>query len=88
MRRGDAMNGFILTGRGSPIGGRELARLLVSGRSRQALRGLMMLRRAYDHVFVMATVEGVRPIRRPYYEAYVDALNILAAKATLIARAL
>jgi hypothetical protein len=88
MRRGDAMNGFILTGRGSPIGGRELARLLVSGRARQALRGLMMLRRAYDHVFVMATVEGVRPIRRPYYEAYVDALNILAAKATLIARAL
>jgi hypothetical protein len=82
------MNGFTLTGRAAPIGTRELARLLFSGRARRALRGLMMLRRAYDHVFVMATVEGVRPIRRPYYEAYVDALDILAAKATLIARAL
>jgi hypothetical protein len=82
------MNGFTLTGRPAPIGARELARLLFNARARQALRGLMMLRRAYDHVFVMATVEGVRPIRRPYYEAYVDALNILAAKTTLIARAL
>jgi hypothetical protein len=82
------MNGFTLTRRASPISSRELARLLFSGRARRALRGLMMLRRAYDHVLVMATVEGVRPIRRPYYEAYVDALNILAAKATLIARAL
>ena len=82
------MNGFTLTGRAAPISARELARLLFSGRARRALRGLKVLRRAYDHVFVMATLEGVRPIRRPYYEAYVDALNILAAKATLIARAL
>jgi hypothetical protein len=82
------MNGHTLTGRAGPIGWRELARLLFSGRARRALGGLMMLRRAYDHVFVMATLEGVRPIRRPYYEAYVDALNILAAKATLIAKVL
>jgi hypothetical protein len=82
------MNGFTLTGRAAPIGTRELARLLFSGRARRAVRGLTLLRRAYDHVFVVATLEGMRPIRRPYYEAYVDALNILAAKATLIARAL
>ena len=50
--------------------------------------GLMMLRRAYEHVLVMATLEGVRPVRRPYYEDYVDALRILGARAEFIARSL
>jgi hypothetical protein len=49
---------------------------------------MVMLQRAYEHVLVMATLEGVRPVRRPYYEAYVDALNILGARAALIARSL
>jgi hypothetical protein len=45
----------------------------------------MRLRRAYEHVLVMATLEGVRPVRRAYYQDYVDALGILGAKATAIA---
>jgi hypothetical protein len=45
-----------------------------------------MLRRAYEHVLVTATLEGARQERRPYYEDCVDALNILSARATLIAR--
>jgi hypothetical protein len=52
------------------------------------VHGLRMLRRAYEHVLVMATLEGVRPVRRPYYEGYVDALTILGARAALIARSL
>jgi hypothetical protein len=52
------------------------------------LRGLIVLRRAYEHVLVMATLEGVRTVRRPYYEGYVDALNVLVAKAASIARLL
>jgi hypothetical protein len=39
-------------------------------------------------VLVTATLEGVRAERRSYYEDYVDALNILSARATLIARSL
>ena len=37
---------------------------------------------------ISATLEGVRPVRTPYYEDYVDALNILGARAALIARSL
>ena len=62
--------------------------LLFDRRARRAVHGLVMLRRAYEHVLVMATLEGVRPVRRPYYEDYVDALNILGARAALIARSL
>jgi hypothetical protein len=50
------------------------------------VQGLVMLRRAYEYLLVMATLEGVRPVRRPYYGDYVDALNILGARAVMIAR--
>lgn len=67
---------------------REASTLLFSRRARRAVHGMVMLRRAYEYVLVMATLEGVRPVRRPYYEGYVDALNILGARAVLIAKAL
>jgi hypothetical protein len=50
--------------------------------------GIRVLRRAYEHVLVMAVLEGARPVRRDYYEDYVDALRILGGKAELIARQL
>jgi hypothetical protein len=62
--------------------------LLFDRRSRQAVYGLVMLRRAFEHVLVTAVIEGVLPTPRPYYDGYVDALNILGAKAALIARTL
>jgi hypothetical protein len=43
------------------------------------MHGTTTLRHAYEHVVVMAVMEGVRPGRRPYYEGYVDALRILSA---------
>jgi hypothetical protein len=46
-----------------------------------------MLRRAYEHVLVMASLESVREDRRPYYEGYVDALEILGTRALWVARA-
>jgi hypothetical protein len=52
------------------------------------VHGLVMLRRAYEHVLVMAALEAVRPERGPYYEDYVDALTILGARAAVIARSL
>lgn len=67
---------------------KELPGLLLSRRARQAVRGMVMLRRAYEHVLVLAVMEGALPVRREYYEGYVDALNILGAKAALIARTL
>jgi hypothetical protein len=70
------------------IGMRGLATLLLSRRARGALCGLIMLRRVYGYVLLMATVESEQPVRRPYYQGYVDALNILAAKASLIAKTL
>jgi hypothetical protein len=48
--------------------------------------GIRVLRRAYEHVLVMAVLEGTRTPRRPYYEDYVDALRLLGAKSELIAR--
>ncbi len=80
--------GFTRTGRLWPQNVHEVSTLLFSRRARRAVHGLVMLRRAYEHVLVMATLEGVRPVRRPYYEDYVDALNILGARAALIARSL
>jgi hypothetical protein len=81
----DVVNGF--SRRGGLCPG-EMLTLLFNRRARRAVHGVVMLRRAYEHVLVMATLEGVRPVRRPYYEDYVDALNILGARAALIARSL
>ncbi len=64
------------------------AYLLFNRRARRAAHGLMLLRRAYEHVLVVAVVEGAREIPRPYYEAYVDALEILGGRALLVASAL
>ncbi len=86
--KSNAVSGFTRTGRLCPANIGEVLTLLFSRRARRAVQGLVMLRRAYEHVLVMATLEGVRPVRRPYYEDYVDALNILGARAALIARSL
>ena len=86
--RSNTVNGFNLAGWLCPHDIREVLSFLFSRRARRAVQGLVMLRRAYEHVLVMATLEGVRPMRRPYYEDYVDALNILGARAALIARSL
>jgi hypothetical protein len=86
--KSNTMTGVTLTGWLCPHDIRELLTLLFSRRARRAVQGLVMLRRAYEHVLVMATLEGVRAVRRPYYEDYVDALNILGARAALIARSL
>lgn len=83
-----AVTGFILNGGMFSPGIREASSLLFSRRARRAVRGLVLLRRAYEHVLVMATLEGVRPVRRSYYQDYVDALNILGARAVSIARSL
>ena len=63
-------------------------RLLFNRRARQAVRGVVMLRRAHEYVLVMAALEGSRDVRRPYYEDYVDALEILGTRALLVAKAL
>ncbi len=86
--KSDTVNGFILTGCVFPQDIHEVLALLFSRRARRAVSGLVMLRRAYEYVLVTATLEGVRPVRRPYYEGYVDALDILGARAALIARTL
>ena len=57
----------------------EWTGLLFNRRARRALRGAVTLRRAYEHVVMMAVMEGVRAVRRPYYEGYVDALRVLGA---------
>jgi hypothetical protein len=67
---------------------REVTTLLLSTRARRAVRGLVLLRRAHEHVLVMAALEGARDVHRPYYEDYVDALDIISARALWIARAL
>jgi hypothetical protein len=84
--KSNPVNGFALTGWLCPQDIREVLCLLFSRRARRAVHGLVMLRRAYEYLLVMATLEGVRPVRRPYYEDYVDALNILGARAVMIAR--
>lgn len=81
-------NGWDWAGRGFTGGVRALPVLLFSRRTRRALQGLTRLRRAYEHVLVMATLEGVRPVRRAYYQDYVDALGILGARAAAIAQPL
>jgi hypothetical protein len=86
--KSNVLNEFHRTGRLCPLNVGEMLTLLFSRRARRAVHGLATVRRAYEHVLVMATLEGVRPVRRPYYEDYVDALNILGARAALIARSL
>ena len=67
---------------------RELTVLLFSKRARRAVHGLVVLRRSYEHVLLMAALEGARDVPRPYYQDYVDALDIIGARAEWIARAL
>ena len=86
--KSNAVNGFTLTGGLCPQTIREVSTLLFSRRARRAVHGLVMLRRAYEHVLVMAALEGVRGAQSPYYEDYVDALDILGARAAWIARSL
>lgn len=80
MKSGDALSGLTF-----PY---DLACLLFSRRARRAVHGLVMLRRAHEHVLVMAALEGARDVPRPYYEGYVDALEILGVRALWVARAL
>ena len=84
----NAVNGFTLRGGLCPQTIREVSTLLFSRRARRAVHGLVMLRRAYEHVLVMAALEGVRGARSEYYEDYVDALDILGARSAMIARSL
>jgi hypothetical protein len=75
MKPGSVLSGFMLM-------------LLFSERARRTVQGLVMLRRAHEHVLVMAALEGARDVRSAYYDGYVDALEILSARALLVARAL
>jgi hypothetical protein len=52
------------------------------------MQGLATLRRTYEYVLVMAALEGVRDNHECYYEAYVDALEIVSARAVWVAQAL
>lgn len=70
------------------IGLRGLATLLLDRRARQAVCGLVKLRRVYEYVLLMATEVTMDPARRSHYQGYVDALSVLAAKATSIAETL
>lgn len=62
--------------------------LVLDRRARQAVHAVVTLRRAYEHVLVMAALEGAREVPGPHYQAYVDALEIMAARALLVAKAL
>ena len=61
---------------------------LLDRQAQQAVEGMALLRRAYEHVLVQAVLEGARPLRRDDYEGYVDALRLLSGKAEFIARKL
>jgi len=61
---------------------------LFNSRARQTVRGLAMLRRTYEYVLVMAALEGTREDHGLYYEGYVDALEILGARALWVAKTL
>ena len=82
MKPGNALSGFTLR---FP---REMAWLLFSRHARRTVYGLVVLRRTHEYVLVMAALEGARDDRRAYYEGYVDALEILGARALLLAKAL
>jgi hypothetical protein len=61
---------------------------LFNSRARQTVRGLAVLRRTYEYVLVMAALEGARENHERYYEGYVDALEIVSARALWVAKAL
>jgi hypothetical protein len=82
MNSRNALSVLLLTSPG------ELVGLLFSRRARHAVQGLILLRRTYEYVSVMAALEDEHPVCRPYYEGYVDALDILGARAWLVASAL
>jgi hypothetical protein len=63
-------------------------RSLFNSRARQTVRGLAVLRRTYEYVLVVAVLEGARENRGLYYEAYVDALAIVSARALWVAKTL
>jgi hypothetical protein len=62
--------------------------LLFSRRARRAVRGVGLLRRSHEHLVLMAILEGSKAVPEPYYEAYLDALEILGARALLVAKTL
>lgn len=82
MKPGNALSGFAMT---VP---REMVYLLFSRRARRTVYGLVVLRRIHEYVLVMAALEGTREDPAAYYEGYVDALEILGARALLLAKAL
>jgi hypothetical protein len=82
MKPGNALDSFTLR---IP---REVLCLLFNRRARRTVYGLVVLRRTHEYVLVMAALEGARDDRRAYYEGYVDALEILGARALLLAKAL
>jgi hypothetical protein len=55
---------------------------LFNSRARETVRGLATLRRTYEYVLVRAALD------EQYYEAYVDALEIVSARALWVAKAL
>ena len=82
MKPGNALSGFTM---GFP---REVVCMVFNRQARRTVYGLVVLRRTHEYVLVMAALEGARDDRRAYYEGYVDALEILGAKALLLAKAL
>jgi hypothetical protein len=82
MKQENALNGSAL------LLSYQLVCLLLNRRARQAVYGLVMLRRAHEHVLVMAALESVREEHGPYYEGYVDALEVLGTRALWVARSL
>ena len=82
MKPGNALSGFTLR---FP---REVVFMLFSRQARRTVYGLVVLRRTHEYVLVRAALEGARDGRKAYYEGYVDALEILGAKALLLAKAL
>jgi hypothetical protein len=82
MKPGNALSWFSLM---FPL---EVVYLLFSRHARRTAYGLVVLRRTHEYVLVMAALEGTREDRGAYYEGYVDALEILGARALLLAKAL
>lgn len=82
MKPGNALSGFTLR---FP---REVVFMLFNPQARRTVYGLVVLRRTHEYVLVRAALEGAQDDRTAYYEGYVDALEILGAKALLVAKAL
>ena len=82
MKPGNALSGF------SGMFPREVLCLLFSRHARRTVYGLVVLRRTHEYVSVRAALEGTLEDRETYYEGYVDALEILGARALLLAKGL